>query len=359
MSIYKGTTLIAGAATNTVSNAHTLLDWKWTDHIISSMEWLRADTFSWQSGAVYVAAYNHLVSDLEGVTEQSETIGSYTIYYKLASDGHKICGADQETTAANIYNESGVAWYYILDTANQRFKLPRINPAREELIQTVRAKGNGTALGLTDGTNFYGLISTQYSSTAMYNGRASDAYGIAIGTTGFSTGTTITSGIALGITSDGTKSGIVSDMSESTSIYKGKKYLYFYVGQYDQSSTEQTAGLNTSLFNGKVDLDGNNAGFVHIIETYHNGSDYYRIYSDGWCEQGGYMAKEAASTDVTYFKEFTDTNYNIQMSVRHTALSTDGRPPLINSPTTTGFVANIYTNYEGFYWKACGYIVMS
>lgn len=25
----------------------------------------------------------------------------------------------------------------------------------------------------------------------------------------------------------------------------------------------------------------------HIVETYRNGASWYRIYSDGWCEQGG------------------------------------------------------------------------
>lgn len=30
-------------------------------------------------------------------------------------------------------------------------------------------------------------------------------------------------------------------------------YLYFYVGQFSQTATEQTAGLNTELFNGKAD----------------------------------------------------------------------------------------------------------
>ena len=35
-------------------------------------------------------------------------------------------------------------------------------------------------------------------------------------------------------------------------------YLYFYVGQFNQSATEQTAGLNSELFNGKVDLNLNN-----------------------------------------------------------------------------------------------------
>ena len=43
---------------------------------------------------------------------------------------------DQETAVAAIYAESGVAWYYILDTTNTRFKLPRENPAREVLGQS-------------------------------------------------------------------------------------------------------------------------------------------------------------------------------------------------------------------------------
>ena len=34
------------------------------DHLFNNANWLRADTFSWQSGAVYVSAYNHLVNDL-------------------------------------------------------------------------------------------------------------------------------------------------------------------------------------------------------------------------------------------------------------------------------------------------------
>ena len=69
-------------------NAHHLLDFKWSDCIMNDVSWLRADTFSWQDGGVYVAAYNHLVSDLSGTTAATETIGSYTITYYRASDGH-------------------------------------------------------------------------------------------------------------------------------------------------------------------------------------------------------------------------------------------------------------------------------
>ena len=250
MSIYKGTTLLAGVATNTKYNANNLLDWKWTDHELTDQSWLKADTFSWQDGTVYSDAYNHLVADNGGGTSQTETVGSYTITYTLATDGHKI--TTDETTVANIYAESGVAWYYVIDTANTRFKLPRENPAREELIQTIRVKGNGMALGLTDGTYNAGLLFNSVGTLQPYQGNYGGEIGI-VNSGGYIN--TVKSG---GITTDSTKSGIISDMTDSTSVYKGKKYLYFYVGQFSQSATEQTAGLNAELFNGKVDLDAQN-----------------------------------------------------------------------------------------------------
>ena len=39
-----------------------------SDHLINEISWLRADTFSWQSGSVYVRAYQHLVDDIDGKT---------------------------------------------------------------------------------------------------------------------------------------------------------------------------------------------------------------------------------------------------------------------------------------------------
>lgn len=59
MSRYLGEIPISGIAKNTIANANNLLDFKWSDHIINNIEWLRADTFSWQDGSVYTSAYNH------------------------------------------------------------------------------------------------------------------------------------------------------------------------------------------------------------------------------------------------------------------------------------------------------------
>lgn len=237
-----------------------LLKYEYFDHIINDQSWLEANTFSWHSGTVYSNAYNHLDDDYTDSTTETETVGSYTITYKLAPDGHKIVPASDEATVLNIYNESGVAWYYILDRRNQRFKLPRENPAREELIQVIRAKGNDTNVGFTDGTENYGLRARSVSSSngflyvnkLVYDGNVGNS------DTNVQNANTPDNGLFLGITKDSTKSGIISDTADSTSVYKGKKYLYFYVGQYSQSATEQTAGLNAELFNGKVDLNLNN-----------------------------------------------------------------------------------------------------
>lgn len=229
-----------------------LLTPMWFDYEIGDTSWLRADTFSWQSGTVYTNVYDHLVDDIDGITSSTETIGSYTITYYQASDGHKIVLADQENTVLNIYNETGVAWYYILDTTNQRFKLPRENAAREELIQVVRAKGNGITLGWTDGTDNFGIKANTGSSNKDI--WSDNIYGNPVGGS-ISGGNGPSTNAAMGITTDSTKSGIVSDMTESTSVYKGKKYLYFYIGNFSQTAVEQTAGLNAELFNGKLDLD--------------------------------------------------------------------------------------------------------
>ena len=229
-----------------------LLSFQWSDHLLNNVSWLRADTFSWQDGTVYEAAYNHLSADISGKTLQSETIGAVTVQFYLADDGHKICPASEESSIASIYTNTGVSWYYILDTANERFKLPRINPAKKELIQVVRAKGNGKSLGLSNGNYNAGLrLSGNNTSLGVYN----NSYDISLPSTNSDGSLTFLAYSVIGLTSDSTKSGIISDMSESTSVYAGQKYLYFYVGDYTQTAIEQTAGLNAELFNSKLDLD--------------------------------------------------------------------------------------------------------
>ena len=301
-----------------ISNRGTLFDCKWADHILNDMSWLRADTFSWQDGTVYTNAYQHLVNDLGNLTttnyyawgivdsglydiyytisatpnvgdivysideygvgpngtvtevidsenikisgetktanrddgedvtvstysnaiEHTETIGSYTITYYLSSDGHKIILPDMEPTASNIYSQSGVAWYYILDTTNQRFKLPRTKFGFTGLRDSV---GKYVEAGLPDHDH---QVTTIYPSGFLGEGTA---YRQWYDTTNH----TYT-------TNKASNSNSIYGKSTTVQPPATQMYLYFYVGQFTQSATEQTAGLNTELFNGKVDLDAGN-----------------------------------------------------------------------------------------------------
>lgn len=329
-----------------------LLDFKWVDHEINNMAWLRADTFSWQDGTVYTDAYNHLASDYNGGTSQTETVGSYTITYVLATDGHKI--TTDETTVLNIYNESGVAWYYILDTTNERFKLPRTKYGFVGLRDVV---GKYVPAGLPNITG--GFTSDVWPNPPEQTGAFKRTnLGHNIG--GRSSGT---------LTSDGNSVLVEFDASDSNSIYGNsitvqppatQMYLYFYVGQFSQTATEQTAGLNAELFNGKADVDLNNvsAGIDFVVESYKNGTEWYRLYKSGWVEQGGLKTASGTSGSVTIslLKEMANTNYNILITTQQESSVGNGggsvkRATLSVSSFDYGWVSMGLT---GIYWEVKG-----
>lgn len=334
-----------------VVKTHNLLEFKWSDHLLDDVSWLRADTFSWQSGDVYVTAYNHLVQDIQGITAETETIGSYTVTFYRATDGHKICLADQESAVLNIYNSTGIAWYYILDTTNTQFKLPRTKYGFEGLRgnvgdyipQDVKLPNITTP----DVIMSYYNNQTSWTSGAM-SAYQPNNYGLQSGGGYNYTGP--------GNFSASRCSSVYSGNGTDTNIQERatQMYLYFYVGDYSQTAVEQTAGLNSELFNGKVDLPtGRSQSSVGLlVESYVNGTSWYRVYSDGWCEQGGY-GTHISPYIVNLLKAFRDTNYTLLFS-QFNAYNSVMAP---NTKTTTSFKsgANSGTGQE-FYWYACGYI---
>lgn len=234
-----------------------LFSWQWSDHEISEMQWLRADTFSWQDGTVYSNAYQHLVSDISGITATTETIAGTTITVYVATDGHKVVLADQETNVASIYTATGVAWYYILDTTNQRFKLPRTQFDVVGLRDTV---GKYVAPGLP---NITGMISMINPAPNDYRSRFTAGSGALKGTGVYSAGrspsTSETGNGYPNASLDASWSNAIYGNGTTVQAPATQMYLYFYVGNFSQTAIENTAGLNASLFNGKADINLSNA----------------------------------------------------------------------------------------------------
>lgn len=352
MSIYKNGKLIAGGR-----QCMPLLSFMWADHILDNASWLHADTFSWQSGAVYQAAYAHLVLDIDGKTLQSETISGKTIQFYLADDGHKICPSDQESNVIAIYNTTGIAWYYIIDTANQRFKLPRTKFGFTGIRNGV---GGFVEAGLPNitGTIGFGRAPSGNSSktNVMYN------------TGAFYSSDTYTSGGYSTMASDsnspaGNKRALF-DASYSSSVYGNastvqpkatQMYLYFYVGNFTQTALENTAGVTTETLNGKADLDLANvlANIDFVVErqepTAANNYTWYKKYRSGWVEQGGRSSAVngvGATTSVTLPVAMSDANYSAYVSISRDS-NGDYRDQFLvtYNRTTTGF--GIYSNWAG------------
>lgn len=313
----------------------------WFDYVVQDESWLRADDFTWHDGTVYTNGYNHLVADIANISPQTETIGSYTVTYYQATDGHKIVLANQETTVANIYNESGVAWYYIIDTTNTRFKLPRENPAREVL-------GKSTPVVFADGVKSFNNsdVSGADIKLNVYSpGGSFAASSVLAGST------TISNDYIVSSSTNNPDIGTVfkADLSETTGVYKGKQYLYFYVGQFSQSATEQSAGITTSQLNQKVDVSDLVECKV-VVESYSNGDNWYRVWSDGWVEQGGYTS--SASATINLLKQFADTNYQVMATVLTTNSGASYYATKVSGKTTSQFV--LTGNSIGSMWEAKG-----
>lgn len=353
MSIYKGTQLLSGVSVKTKVNTHNLFDHKWCDYTLSDQSWLNADTFSWQDGTVYTQAYNHLVNDIQGKSASTEIIDGTTVTYYLADDGHKIVDVANVSAIETVYSSTGVAWYYVLDTTNQRFKLPRTKFGFTGVRDAV---GNYVEAGLPNITGTFRAVDTAglglNASGAIYLASSYDNGSYAGG------GGRPNSRADLGL--DASLSSSIYGSSTTVQPPTTQMYLYFYIGDFSQSATEQTAGLNSSLFNNKIDLDGNNATFVHIVETYSNGTDWYKIYSNGWCEQGGTATVNANSQyNGSFLVEFKDTNICFYATDNDTALSVNywGTQQGCGYSSKSQFY--LRTANDGstkFSWNACGFV---
>lgn len=330
MSIWKNGKLVAGG-----SQALPLLTFVWADHILDDISWLRADTFSWQSGSIYQAVYQHLANDIDGKSLQSETIGSTTIQFYLADDGHKICPESEMSNVAAIYAATGVAWYYIIDTVNERFKLPRINPDLEELAYQISAFGDG---------DYLRFMSSSDSNKGSYINSRTESLGSQTGwLRTYNSGGSLVNLGNMKLSDVKGQSGI---KVEKDTIFSGKKYLYFYVGAFTQTALENTAGIVSEDFN---ELNAHKViEFQAPIAA--NNYTWYRKYADGWVEQGGqYVGIVGVSTGVsiTLPVTMTDANYTLNITGEQNSSNWAGAVIRNGTRTTTGFQAYVWGGGSG------------
>lgn len=98
---------------------------------------------------------------------------------------------------------------------------------------------------------------------------------------------------------------------------------------------------------------------AYVTENYCNSSngDWYRVWSDGWIEQGGIVeAGNEGTKTITFPKAFATTKYNIQKTMGSSNSSSSPRYAHVSfwDLTTTNAKTQNTGNNVG-YWFACGY----
>ena len=260
--------------------------------------------------------------------------------------------ANWQTSVTNY----GVCGKFVYDSVNNTVRLPKITGFTEGTTD-VTALGDLIEAGLP---NITGEINK--SNTA--NNQMGFEYTTSENPSNFISGAFSSSqfgtykGIADGNGNAHTASKIVFDASLSNPIYGNsstvqpqaiKVLYYIVVANSVKTNIEVDIDEVMTDLNGKADVDLNNCTKPHIVETYVNGTSWYRIWSDGWIEQGGEIA--ASTTSVTLLKPYLNTNYNVVMSGSNyggsdQTLGTSAR-------TVSGFTVSTSSYKRN--WQARGY----
>lgn len=100
-----------------------------------------------------------------------------------------------------------------------------------------------------------------------------------------------------------------------------------------------------------------------IVQNYSNGTEWYRVYSDGFCEQGGYIGTENYGSYVGIVNmpiAYKDINYTINTVAEGPSYGSTGVCshwfPISGTKTVSSFRLNNCSHFNGTYWETRGYI---
>ena len=159
----------------------------------------------------------------------------------------RFCTEEEYQTSLTNY---GVCGKYVYNEGVS-VRLPKLgNYLYSDSLGTVPVKGNGMTLGITDGSANYGFVQ---AASGVDRVGSVNTYGQPTGTT--PAGDSSTWSKSIGITTDGTKSGIIADLSD-IQVLEG----YYYIVVASGSKTDIEVNLDNFAvdLNGKADVDLSN-----------------------------------------------------------------------------------------------------
>lgn len=317
----------------------TLFDTKITDHVLSGN-----DGVGWAlQGSLVTNIYTDAVSNIASAYASGTATNYREINCKRATDGRYIADIAQKEAIDELFENTGIADFYILDSANNQFYLPKSKWFMQLAVDTdTLNQYNKSALPNITGTfNADQLYNAGgYGNGAFQNG----------GATSYPTPNS---------SSDASQGGFNFNASRSSSVYKtGQKYvqppssnklLYYKVGDTLTNDTAIDIGNMSNIIS---DLSAK----TQIDEFVVSGNTWYRKYSNGFVEQAGLAT--GLSTNVSTINlpvSMANTNYTILLSISG---STGGSNKNIGGIRSSSSSFTLYAeNIErktGIFWYIAG-----
>ena len=321
-----------------VNSPYALGESKYSPIQLNNASWLHYSIKN-NSRSLYPSYYDMLLRIYQG----EETINGITV--KHVSD-----------TTATRYDHT-------IDTANQTFNLPSLNGS-EDVASTVLSDIIPYAIDVS-GTyytapyNGWFYLNFPYEENKyidMYNLTTNQGMVQTPASSGNWVRATIwcNAGDLVGIWYSTTST---TDIVFNFQIASKPGHLYYYVGETTKNADILNAGKITDFIQRNYDGDKE----FYIVDSWRNGRNWWRKYSDGWMEQGGWVTMVAVksnwgSTVINLHQPFIDTNYLCSAlfpSINDGAYGTAGQPQEL---TRSSFVMRVYNSGSAVEpWYACGY----
>ena len=281
--------------------------------------------------------------------------GSYSAFVDYISDlydsGNYSDIFETEANWQSAVTTYGVCGKFVYDSVNGTVRLPKITGFTEGTIDPTTL-GDLTQAGLP---NITGEIAYKCQTDSREPSGAFTKISESTGVT--PSGTNKDRNIEV----DFSASLSNSIYGNSTTVQPQAIKVLYYIVIATSVKTEIEVDIDeiATDLNGKADVDLSNCTKPHIVETYVNGTDWYRIYSDGWVEQGGSVTGSSIDKPVTLLKKMANTNYSVCLTYgNYTANNTYSFA--FKSKATTGFTVGSWyssgTNLSGpVVWEVKGY----
>lgn len=227
-----------------------------------------------------------------------------------------------EATWQSTVASKGICAKFVYDSGNSTVRIPKWGSQSYSkgltisASSTVPVKGNGKTLGLTNGSSTAGLYGI--SADNNYHLFNPSAYNTNVGSTPADISSAL--GKTFGITTDGTKSGIVADTSSLLSITNYPLDCYYYIVLATVTKTEIEVDIDeiATDLNGKADVDGSN--MVNSVKNFDGGW----VYSNFTVANGAAFSENDVDYDLSSELPNDNYTYEVMFSAYATTGNTSG-----------------------------------